>query len=37
MLKYMKNDTEKIDIRRQEIIKYKYFIKFDLEYLCETS
>jgi len=28
---------EKNDTRKQEIIKYKYFIKFDLEYLCETS
>ena len=33
----MKNDTEKSDTRRQEIIKYKYFIKFDVEYLREIS
>ena len=33
----MKNDTEKNDTRRQEIIKYKYFIKFDVEYLREIS
>ena len=33
----MENDAEKNDTRRQEILKYKYFIKFDLEYLCETS